>query len=170
MTQPEAHANAPNGEGQTDAARLGQEMRRLHRLISSHVLTNMQGDLQDHDLTFPQVTALHHLRARSPLTVTALAERISLSVPATSHLVERLVRRGLAARRENPDNRREKLIALTAQGLRIVTRMDEGFTGAYIAVFGTAPPATIRAATASIQALLAELAPDPCPTPPQETP
>lgn len=170
MTEPEAHANAPNGEGAADAARLGQEMRRLHRLISSHVLTNMQGDLQDHDLTFPQMTAMHHLRAQAPLTVTALAERISLSVPATSHLVERLVRRGLAARRENPDNRREKLIALTAQGLKIVTRMDEGFTGAYIAAFSTVPPATIRAATSAIQALLVELSPDLCPTSPQENP
>jgi len=155
MTDTEAHANAPNGGAA--AARLGQEMKRLHRLISSRVLLNMQDELQDHELTFTQMAALHQLRAEAPLTVTALAERARLSVPATSHLVERLVRRGLAARRENPDNRREKLVAPTAQGLRIVTRMDEQFTGAYVAAFSALRPETIHATTAAIQALLAEL-------------
>lgn len=177
MTGPEVHANAPNPEASAEAARLGREMKRLHRLISGRVLLNMQDELQDHDLTFTQMTALHQLRAEAPLTVTSLAERARLSVPATSHLVERLVRRGLAARRENPDNRREKLVAPTAQGLGIVTRMDEQFTGAYVAAFSSLRPGTIRAATASVQALLAELVPDLAPSPPdpdlpvtQETP
>lgn len=159
MTDHEVHANAPNAEARAEAARLGQEMKRLHRLISGRVLLNMQDELQGHELTFTQMAALHQLRAEAPLTVTALAERARLSVPATSHLVERLVRRGLAARRENPDNRREKLVAPTAQGLRIVTRMDEQFTGAYVAAFSALRPETIRAAAASVQALLAELSP-----------
>ncbi|EYB67651.1 MarR family transcriptional regulator [Deinococcus phoenicis] len=158
MRDPEAQANAPNG-GTAAAAQLGQEMRRLHRLISSRVLLNMQGGLQDHDLSFTQMTALHQLRAEAPLTVTALAERISLSVPATSHLVERLVRRGLARRRENPENRREKLVVPSAQGLAVVTRMDEHFIGAYIAAFSGLRAGTICAAISSIRALLAELDP-----------
>lgn len=172
MTAPEVHANAPNAEASAEAVRLGHEMKRLHRLISSRVLLNMQDELQDHDLSFTQMAALHQLRAEAPLTVTTLAERARLSVPATSHLVERLVRRGLAARRENPGNRREKLVAPTAQGLRIVTRMDEQFTGAYVAAFSALRPETIRATAASIQALLAELVPDPAPPFPdsQETP
>ncbi|GAA5532579.1 MarR family transcriptional regulator [Deinococcus aluminii] len=160
MSEIEAQANAPNAATRTDAAEFGQEMRRLHRLISSYVLLNMQGGLQDHDLTFTQMTALHQLRAQAPLTVTALAERLRLSVPATSHLVERLVRRGLAQRRENPGNRREKLVVPSEQGLKVVARMDELFTGAYITAFSGLPPETIRAATSSIRALLAELFPD----------
>lgn len=159
MNETPAQANAPNAPARTDAVQLGLEMKRLHRLISSRVLVNMQDELQDHDLTFTQMTALHQLRARAPLTVTALAEAISLSVPATSHLVERLVRRGLAERRENPDNRREKLVVPSEQGLKVVARMDEQFIGAYVAAFSRLRPETIRAATTSIRALLNELVP-----------
>ncbi|WP_051935399.1 MarR family winged helix-turn-helix transcriptional regulator [Deinococcus sp. YIM 77859] len=156
MSELEPRANAPNASA--EATQLGEEMKRLHRWISGRVLIHMQDELQDHDLTFPQMTALHQLRAHAPLTVTALAKTLSLSVPATSHLVERLVRRGLAQRRENPENRREKLVLPSAQGLQLVARMDEQFIGAYVAVFGRLRPATVRAATAAMQALLAELA------------
>lgn len=151
----------PETATRDDAAQLGREMKRLHRLISSRVLVNMQDELQDHDLTFTQMTALHQLRAQAPLTVTALAERISLSVAAASHLVERLVRRGLAERRENPENRREKLVVPSGQGLKVVARMDDQFIGAYVAAFSSARPGTIHAATAAIRALLAEIAPAP---------
>lgn len=171
MTDPTAQANAPNEGATTDAARLGQEMKHLHRLISGRVLLNMQDELQDHDLTFTQMTALHQLRAQAPLTVTTLAERARLSLPATSHLVERLVRRGLAERRENPENRREKLVVPTGQGLDIVTRMDAQFTRAYEDAFGEVRPATIRAAAAAIRALVAEVGPVPgCAPPSQEKP
>lgn len=168
MTDSTAQANAPNGETGTDAARLGQEMKRLHRLISSRVLLNMQDELQDHDLTFTQMTALHQLRAQAPLTVSALAERARLSLPAASHLVERLVRRGLAERRENPENRREKLVVPTAQGLDVVTRMDAQFIGAYEAAFREVRPETIRAATAAVRALVAEVGSGPGCTPPSQ--
>ncbi len=164
-----AQANAPNGDTGTDAVQLGQEMRRLHRLISGRVLLNMQDELQDHDLTFTQMTALHQLRAQAPLTVTTLAERARLSLPAASHLVERLVRRGLAERRENPDNRREKLVVPTAQGLDIVTRMDARFIRAYEDAFREVRPETIRAAAAAVRALVAEVSPGPgCAPPSQE--
>jgi len=136
-------------------------MRRLHRRISSHVLLNMQDELQDHELSFTQMAALHGLRARSPLTVTGLAECARLSLPAASHLTERLVRRGLAERRENPENRREKLVVPTAQGLEIVTRMDDQFTQAYISVFGPVRAEKIQAATAAIRDLLADLPQEP---------
>ncbi|MEW6422414.1 MAG: MarR family transcriptional regulator, partial [Deinococcota bacterium] len=134
-------------------------MKRLHRLISSRVLLSMQDELQDHELTFTQMTALHQLRAQAPLTVSVLAERARLSLPAASHLVERLVRRGLAERRENPENRREKLVVPTAQGLDVVTRMDTQFIGAYEAAFREAQPETIRAAIVAVRALVAEVSP-----------
>ena len=162
MTDSEAHANAPNPEEGTSAeaaVQLGQEMRRLHKLISSRVLLNMQDELQDHELSFTQMAALHQLRARAPLTVTALAECARLSLPAASHLVERLVRRGLAERRENPDNRREKLVVPTAQGLGIVTRMDDQFIQAYVSALSAVSDDKVRAASAAIHDLLADLSP-----------
>ncbi|MFC6659916.1 MarR family winged helix-turn-helix transcriptional regulator [Deinococcus multiflagellatus] len=84
----------PTPEHVEAAQRLGHTMKRLHRLISSRVMRGMQDELQGHDLSFSQVTALHQLRAHAPLSVTQLSERTRLSLPAASHLVERLVKRG----------------------------------------------------------------------------
>ncbi|MPY65781.1 MarR family transcriptional regulator [Deinococcus sp. SDU3-2] len=156
MTDP-TQANAPPAPD--DIARLTRAMRELHRLIGTGVLRGMQGGLQDHDLTFAQMTALHGLRAGAPLTVSALAAQTRLSLPATSHLVERLVRRGLAERRENPDNRREKLVVPTAAGLAVVSRMDAQFVGAYAAAFQPVRPPVLRAAADAVQALIEDITP-----------
>ncbi|ANE43839.1 MarR family winged helix-turn-helix transcriptional regulator [Deinococcus puniceus] len=168
MTDIEPLANAPNAEtpnnqaeasaeNRAAAVHLGQAMKRLHRHISSRVMTGMQDELQERDLSFTQIAALHQLRALSPLTVTQLSERARLSVPAASHLVERLVQRGLAGRQENPENRREKLVALTADGRDVLTRMDAGFVDAYISVFSTLPAESIHAADRAIRTLLDQL-------------
>ncbi|ADV67149.1 MarR family winged helix-turn-helix transcriptional regulator [Deinococcus maricopensis] len=150
---PEPHTPDP-------AQQLGQAMRRLHRIISTNVLSTMQDELHDSDVGFTQMTAMHHLRAHAPLSVTQLAERTRLSVPATSHLVEKMVQRGHAERRENPENRREKLVALTRTGEHLVTRMDDAFIGTYTRVFGAAHPDTLQRATDAITALIHEVVPD----------
>lgn len=151
------------------ATRLGHTMRRLHKHISSRVMGGMQDELQELDLSFSQMTALHHLRADSPATVTLLSERTRLSLPAASHLLERLVQRGLVTRQENPENRREKLVALTDAGRAVLEQMDSAFVGAYISTFARLNPQTIHAAENHLRALLHELEPaDPaCPAPPE---
>lgn len=148
------------------AAQLGQTMRRLHRHISSRVMGGMQDELQELDLSFSQMTALHHLRAHSPATVTLLSESTRLSLPAASHLLERLVQRGLVTRQENPENRREKLVALTGAGRDVLEQMDSAFVDAYVTTFARLKPETIHAAEHHLRALLVELEPsaDACTT------
>lgn len=145
------------GDEQATVRRLGEAFKRLQRHVGSAVMSGMQDELQSLDLSFTQVSALHQLRAHAPLTVTQLSELTRLSLPAASHLTERLVRRGLARRQENPGNRRERLLTLTAQGERAVARLDEGFAAGYVAVFSRLDPATVQAAEGQLQTLLAEL-------------
>ncbi|ACO46281.1 MarR family transcriptional regulator [Deinococcus deserti] len=139
------------------ACALGNVMKQLHRHISSQVMHGMQAELVELDLSFSQMTALHQLRAGGESTVTELAARTRLSVPAASHLVERLVQRGLAARTENPGNRREKVVTLTAAGLDVLGKMDRNFRAAYVSTFARLQPEAIQAAAQHIQALLDEL-------------
>ncbi|MFC4425701.1 MarR family winged helix-turn-helix transcriptional regulator [Deinococcus navajonensis] len=156
------------------AEELGHAMKQLHRLISSRVMRGMQAELIDLDLSFSQMTALHQLRAGGGITVTELSARTRLSVPAASHLVERLVQRGLAGREENPGNRREKLVRLTPAGLEVLGSMDRNFVTGYVSTFAPLQPATVRAATQTLMALLGELEPQgagPCESAaPKETP
>ncbi|GGK14542.1 hypothetical protein GCM10008955_04940 [Deinococcus malanensis] len=139
------------------AAALGNVMKQLHRHISSQVMHGMQAELVDLDLSFSQMTALHQLRAGGEMTVTELSARTRLSVPAASHLVERLVQRGLAARMENPDNRREKVVTLTPASLDVLGKMDRNFMGAYVSTFAHLQPQTVQAAARHVAALLQEL-------------
>ncbi|UBV41471.1 MarR family transcriptional regulator [Deinococcus taeanensis] len=152
------------------AQQFGRAMKRLHRIISSRVMRGMQDELMDHDLSFSQITALHQLRAYAPMSVTQLSERIRLSLPAASHLVERLVKRGLAQRTENPDNRREKLVELTPAGRNIVGRMDSEFVSAYVTAFQGVNLSTVQAASHHLQAVLDELDPQFSTEPCQEHP
>lgn len=146
-------------ENREAATQLGLTMKRLHRHISSRVMSGMQDELQELDLSFSQMTALHQLRAQASMTVTGLSEQTRLSLPAASHLVERLVQRKLAARQENPENRREKMVALTEAGRAVLSQMDAAFVNAYIGAFARLNPQTIHAAEVSMKALLRELEP-----------
>ncbi len=139
------------------AAQLGRQMKALHRYISSQVMGAMQEQLQDDDLSFSQMSALHQLRAYAPMSVGGLAERTGLSLPAASHLTDRLVVRGYAQRRENPDDRRAKLLDLSERGQRVLDEMDRRFTDTYRLAFSRVSSQAIQAAADSIEALLREL-------------
>ena len=139
------------------ATRVGRSMKTLHRHISSQVMGAMQEQLQDEDLSFSQMSALHQLRTFAPLSVGGLAERTGLSLPAASHLTDRLVVRGYAQRRENPDDRRAKLLELTERGQQIVDTMDSRFTDAYRVTLQQVNPQAIEAAADAIESLLREL-------------
>lgn len=173
MTVPDTPLPQETPAGSREAAiALGQTMKQLHRYISSHVMQGLQAELTDLDLSFSQMTALHQLRATPGLTVTELSARTHLSLPAASHLVERLVQRGLADRQENPDNRREKRLSLSARGQAVLAGMDSAFVNAYIRTFAQLSPQSLQAAHDSLAALLTDLEaqhPAPCPDP-QETP
>lgn len=66
-------------------------------------------------LTIVQIRVLAVIN-RSPLTNRDLAEDVGLSVAATSRLVQSLIEQNLIAREENPTDRRESFLHLTAAG------------------------------------------------------
>lgn len=76
--------------------------------------------LQGLHLSLPQLGTLHFLRAEGTQSVSSIAHHLQLSLAATSHLVERLVQRGLLARTEDPSDRRQKRVDLTDEGRALV--------------------------------------------------
>ena len=78
------------------------------------------------DLSFTQVRILGVLaRDLERASVNQLAERLGLSLPATSRSVEGLVQRGYVTRAEDADDRRVKQIAATGDGHALFTRLIE---------------------------------------------
>jgi DNA-binding MarR family transcriptional regulator len=68
-------------------------------------------------LTMPQIVVLFALR-RAEASISELAGRLRMSLPATSQLVERLVAAGLIDRRESPEDRRVRRASILPAGLR----------------------------------------------------
>jgi len=67
-------------------------------------------------LSVPQFRSLLFLRRRDGCSLSDLAEHIGLMPPSTSKLVEELVSRGLATRRECLKDRRRVMLGLTREG------------------------------------------------------
>ncbi|CAM3173957.1 MarR family transcriptional regulator [Deinococcus saxicola] len=120
------------------------------------MMGSLQSDLQGEDVSFTQMTALYKVRAFAPISVTALAEHLGVSLPATSQLIQELVRRNLMERRENPQDRREKLLALSEKGQQFLSVKEKSMIGAYSELFQQVCPETLDNASDAINALLAE--------------
>src|SRR5437667_12809629 len=75
-------------------------------------------------LTMPQLVTLHMLAHAGGRSVGTIAGCLRLSPPATSHLVDRLVRARLVVRTEDPEDRRQKRLAITEAGRGLVERIN----------------------------------------------
>jgi DNA-binding MarR family transcriptional regulator len=56
-------------------------------------------------------------------TLKPVAEGLGLSLPSASRAVDGLVKRGLVARTEHPDDRRQRLLSLTGEGHALVDKI-----------------------------------------------
>ena len=73
------------------------------------------------NLSTPQIAALD--LTREPQTVSAVAKYLGLSRPATSQLIDKLVRGHLVLRMEGTSDRRERNVVLSAKGRSLVERI-----------------------------------------------
>ena len=67
-------------------------------------------------LTIPQFRALHFIQDHPGASLSATADFLGLTLPSTSKLVDQLVRRGMLARVDAPDDRRRMTLRITAKG------------------------------------------------------
>jgi len=89
------------------------------------------------ELSLTQIKLLHHLDdAPSELTLKQAGERVHVSLPAASRMVDDLVRRGFVVRNEDAEDRRMKRVRLTEAGGAVIRRLNaarlsglEQFTG-----------------------------------------
>jgi DNA-binding MarR family transcriptional regulator len=99
--------------------------RRAWRAMSDMVLDHDRKEAASEalGLSFARVRALRTLAAQ-PLTLRALAERLLADPPYVTLIVDDLEKRGLVQRTPHPEDRRSKLVALTAPGRAAAVRAD----------------------------------------------
>jgi DNA-binding MarR family transcriptional regulator len=98
------------------ADRLGRVLGGLMGEIMQYSARDILGLLQREDLSMPRMTAIMMLSRRETASISDISKHLNLSLGATSHLVDKLVEAGFVTRAEDPDDRRQKHVALTERG------------------------------------------------------
>ena len=98
--------------------------------VMMHCFGGRGGDvlkvIDESGVSFAQMKALVTLQGTDDdggRTVTALSEAIGISAPSASRAADGLVRKGLAARVEDPEDRRVRRLTLTAEGRELADRI-----------------------------------------------
>jgi DNA-binding MarR family transcriptional regulator len=107
-------------EAKETAARISALMRHVFAYDRGHQLRV----IDDSGLTMTQTKALLELgglgRDGKPQQVSDLAETFMVSVPSMSRAVDALVKSGYVTRLEDPEDRRVRRVAITADGKKLV--------------------------------------------------
>ena len=82
------------------------------------------------DLSPIQCHVLHLIEPGRPLPMSRLADKLSCDASNVTGLVDRLESRGLVRRQPSPQDRRVKVLQLTATGARLRTELLRQMTGA----------------------------------------
>ena len=96
----------------------------MGRALWRELVVGIASQLGELRLGFTQLAALYVLADGSTTTVGELADALGRSPSATSRLVEGLARRRLVERREDPEDRRQRSVALTQRGQAILRAVD----------------------------------------------
>ena len=87
-----------------------------------------------------QIRALRAVHRRPALNVTALAEHLSIGLPAASRLCDRLEAGGLLRRCVQPGDRREVHLEVTVEGRRLLADVTEQLSLRLAVAFDDTPP------------------------------
>jgi DNA-binding MarR family transcriptional regulator len=98
----------------------GSPLAQYERVMFTQIMLSMARSLRDDNLSLAQVAALHLLGIRQELRIGDVAEAVGMQLPGASKVVADLVDRGLCVRREDPADRRAKVVSLTAKGRKLI--------------------------------------------------
>jgi DNA-binding MarR family transcriptional regulator len=108
-------------------------------------------------LTLPQVLFLTRLRQAGGSTPSGLAERLNMSLPATSQMVDRLFKLGFLTRREDEADRRRKRLAVTRSAEKLLDKLVRARAAEYARGTARLSPALRRELSAALAKAVREL-------------
>ncbi len=119
----DSHSKRRNGASRVSAspANLAQECAHAVMQAVPVVMRAIRAEMRRNGtplLSIPQVRTLSYLHRSPGSCLFHLAEHLGVTRPTASTLVERLVRRGMVSRAEDPQERRRVVLRLTPLGLR----------------------------------------------------
>ncbi len=107
----------------------------------------------DLDVTMAQWKGLLALQQHGALTVGDFAAILRIGQPAASILVSQLVRRDLAERSEDPEDRRRTIVRASIQGITLLEELRQGRRATVAAWIAELDDAKLKALVGSLDAL-----------------
>lgn len=107
-------------------ATLTAEAVAAQRQVIRALLDAALGDLLELDLSMAQLKALAAMQRQPNCSIGMLSEQLGTKPPATSLLVDKLVRSGLAYRERDSGDGRRVIVQPTAKGANLVGRIRHG--------------------------------------------
>jgi DNA-binding MarR family transcriptional regulator len=117
----------PDLELDDERAALVQELFDLNSQVHDRAVGLVGPMPVPPDLTMQQVRVLGHVAKEPGIAGHELGERLGVSAPTASGLVERLVEKGLIVRCDDPDDRRVRRLHPTDAGRDVIRQMDSMF-------------------------------------------
>ncbi|MBM3266700.1 MAG: MarR family transcriptional regulator [Candidatus Sericytochromatia bacterium] len=109
---------------------------RFGALVQEYLVEGVLEAAAAGDVTATQVAALRYIERHVPAFVGELSFGLSITPPAATKTVDRLVGKGLVDRREDPEDRRQHLLTLTAAGQDLLDRVKSAQADRLGAVLG----------------------------------
>jgi DNA-binding MarR family transcriptional regulator len=104
----------------TTSKDLLENLKRWSELTNHLSNREFKKFMDQSSLSTSQVQALMRLHFGGEIAISELGDGLGISSPAASQMVDRLVQMGLVGRTEDPQDRRIKRLAITAQGEALV--------------------------------------------------
>jgi DNA-binding MarR family transcriptional regulator len=110
---------------QVSSRKLAAELLELWHHLMRGSSDKMYALIAELDLSITQMKTLHVLaEGGSEVSVKELSDRLGFSLPGASRIVDALLRRGWLERQEDPDDRRMKRVGITAEGRKVLDRIE----------------------------------------------
>jgi DNA-binding MarR family transcriptional regulator len=104
---------------------LASELLELWHHLMKGSSQHLYALIAELDISITQMKTLHALTDTDrEVSVKELSDRLGLSLPGASRMVDTLLRRGWVERGEDPEDRRVKRIGITDAGRSIVERIE----------------------------------------------
>ncbi|MHB1523222.1 MAG: MarR family winged helix-turn-helix transcriptional regulator [Candidatus Dormibacteria bacterium] len=152
----------------TDSRSLLQEqaMEGLDRLACRQWRQGASAHMDRRGLSLHQLHLLRSLQGVGPLTVGQLAERLQVSMPSASLMLDRLEEQGLTARTRDAEDRRLVHVQLTEKGeaeVRAAAGFKREVVGRVLAHFSQGELQSLLTVLGAVERALEEVLPQPAP-------
>ena len=107
----------------TERDRLREEIGAVWLRLLAVSLPDQTSSLLDYDLTLQQIRAFAYIFAQGETPISRVAEALDIRPNVATGITQRLVDRGLIDRREDPDDRRIRLLTITDAGLALIDEL-----------------------------------------------